>query len=282
MKRRQEAILNKDKVRDLFNKISLNSSYGYDIMNQADYSKVKIVNKHKCSLAHLTPTFRGATKLGEDLCLVESVANSFECKTCVQVGIATLDIAKFLYLNFIYNFMYKCLDMNKAHLVESDTDSFYWAVAGKGNSGFQDMIKDEEFYMKHIGEYLTSDFYGVNESLDNPLDTMRFDKRFGGLAIDKESKNMVALASKMYCIWDDSKETGKAKGVSQKFRREQYLEVLEQGKIVEGVNRNLTMKDSVMLPIHTTKTALTAIYCKFRVLKDGSACVPFFLDVEDI
>jgi hypothetical protein len=108
MKRRQEAILNKDKVRDLFNKISLNSSYGYNIVNQADYSKVKIVNKHKCSLAHLTPTFRSATTLGEDLCLVESVANSFECKTGVQVGIATLDIAKFLYLNFIYNFMSKC------------------------------------------------------------------------------------------------------------------------------------------------------------------------------
>jgi hypothetical protein len=67
MKRRQEAILNKDKVRDLFNKISLNGSYGYDIKNDAKYLKTKIVNKHKCFLAHLTPHFRSATKLGDDL-----------------------------------------------------------------------------------------------------------------------------------------------------------------------------------------------------------------------
>jgi hypothetical protein len=282
MKRRQEAILNKDKVRDLFNKISLDGSYGYDIKNDAKYLKTKIVNKHKCFLAHLTPHFRSATKLGDDLYLVESVANSFECKTCVHVGIATLDIAKFLYLNFIYNFMYKCLDMDRAHLVESDTDSFYWAVAGRGNSGFQDIIKDEEFYMKHIGEYLTSDFYGVSKTFDNPLDKMCFDKRFGGLAIEKQSKNMVALASKLYVIWDDEKEINKAKGVSQKFKRDQYLEVLEQGKIVQGANRTLTMKDGSMSHIHTTKTALTAIYTKMRVLQDGSFCSPLFLDVEDL
>jgi hypothetical protein len=93
---------------------------------------------------------------------------------------------------------------------------------------------------------------------------------------------MVALASKMYCIWDNDKETSKAKGVSMKFRRDQYLEVLEQGKIVDGVNRTLTMKDGVMSHIDTIKTALTSIYTKMRVLADGSACVPLFLDVEDL
>jgi hypothetical protein len=130
MRRRQEAILNGDKIRDMFNKIALNGSYGYDIMNEAKYSKVKIVNRHKCFLAHMTPTFRHSEKLADDVYLVESVSKSFKCQTCIQVGVATLDIAKMLYLNFIYNFMYKCIDMDKCHFCEGDTDSMYWAVAG--------------------------------------------------------------------------------------------------------------------------------------------------------
>jgi hypothetical protein len=210
MKRRQETILAGDKVRDMFNKISLNGSYGYDIMDESNYRKVKIMNKHKTNLAMLTPNYRSAEKIGHDAYLVESVPKTFECKTCAHEGIATLDIAKMLYLNFIYNFMYKCLDMDKVHFCEGDTDSGYFAIAGNGNGGFQDVIKDEKFYMANIGKYLTSDFYGVkkefekdeNENLTQKgkLDKMCFEKRFGALSIEKEATNMIALASKMYCI----------------------------------------------------------------------------------
>jgi hypothetical protein len=71
MKRRQEAILAGDKVRDLFNKISLNGSYGFDLMDESNYRKVKIMNKHKTNLAILTPNYRCATKIGHDAYLVE-------------------------------------------------------------------------------------------------------------------------------------------------------------------------------------------------------------------
>jgi hypothetical protein len=47
--------------------------------------------------------------------------------------------------------MYKCLDMNKVHVIELDTDSLYLAISGNGNKGFQDVIKDEDFYMANIG-----------------------------------------------------------------------------------------------------------------------------------
>jgi hypothetical protein len=282
MERRQKAILEKDKVKDLFNKIALNSSYGMDLMNEANYRKTKICNKHRCFLAHLTPAFRHSEKLGEDRYLVESVNKNFNCKTCVQEGVATLDIAKMLYLNFIYNFMYKCLDMNRIHFCEGDTDPMYWAVAGNGNGGFEDVILDKEFYMANIGHYLTSDFYGVNKQFDTPLEKMRFDKRFGGLAIEKESKNMICLASKLYCIWDDSKETSKAKGCHQKFNHETYLDVLENGRIINGTNHSLRMKDGMMSHVSTYKRAISCIYTKMKVSSDGSACVPLFLDVEGV
>jgi hypothetical protein len=282
MKRRQEAILAGDKVRDLFNKISLNGSYGFDLMDESNYRKVKIMNKHKTNLAILTPNYRSATKIRHDAYLVESVPKTFQCKTCVHIGVATLDIAKMLYLNFIYNFMYKCLDMDRVHYIEGDTDSGYWAVsAPQGQLGFEGVIKDEKFYLENIDKYLTSDFYGVKRDFNTKLEKMQFDKKLGGLAIEKQSKNMIALASKLYTIWDDTKETGKAKGVSEHFKHTQYQEVLEKRKIIDGTNRTLRMNEGEMSHIATNKRALTAIYLKYKVSNDGLFCSPLFLPITD-
>jgi hypothetical protein len=110
---------------------------------------------------------------------------------------------------------------------------------------------------------------------------MIFDKRFGGLAIEKQSRNMVALASKLYCIWDNEKETGKAKGCHQKFNHQTHLDVFEQGPIVNGTNHCLRMNDGQMSHVSTYKRAITAISTKMKVSSDGSACVPLFLDVEN-
>jgi hypothetical protein len=275
-------------------------------MDESNYRKVKIMNKHKTNLAILTPNYRCATKIGHDAYLVESIPKTFQCKTCVHIGVATLDIAKMLYLNFIYNFMYKCLDMNKIHYIEGDTDSGYWGVAGQGNSGFQDVIKDEKFYMENIDKYLTSDFYGVSKTFNTKLEKMQSDKKLGVLTIEKESKNMIALASKMYVIWNDTKETGKAKGVSEHFKHTQYQEVLEKRKIINGTNRTLRMIkpragviglgqatdspgglfespcDAIMSHIAVNKRALTAIYLKYKVSNDGSFCSPLFLPIENV
>jgi hypothetical protein len=135
--------------------------------------------------------------------------------------------------------------------------------------------------MAHIGDYLTSGFYGVDKQFDTRLDKMIYDKRYGGLSIEKESRNMVCLASKLYCIWSETKEANKAKGVSDKFSHDRYLDVLEQGKIITGTNRTLTKKSGVMSHISTEKKAITATYHKMRVSSDGSFCSPLYLDIED-
>jgi hypothetical protein len=111
---------------------------------------------------------------------------------------------------------------------------------------------------------------------------MMYDKRFGGLAIEKQSKNMIALASKLYCIWDDSKETSKAKGCHQKFDHRTYLDVLEHGKVINGTNHSLKMNQGVMSHVSTYKRAITCIYTKYKVSSNGSFCSPLFLDVEGV
>jgi hypothetical protein len=122
----------------------------------------------------------------------------------------------------------------------------------------------------------------VNKQFDTPLEKMMFEKRFGGLAIEKEAKNMVALASKLYTIWDDTKQTSKAKGCHQRFNHETYLDVLEHGKVVNGTNHSLRMKDGMMSHVSTSKRAISAIYTKYKVSSEGFACVPLFLDIDGI
>jgi hypothetical protein len=82
---------------------------------------------------------------------------TYNCKTPLIQGFFALENTKFWYLNFIYNFMYKCLDMSKIHFVEGDTDSVYWAVSGSEDDiyeqGFKHVIKDHDLYNANIYKY---------------------------------------------------------------------------------------------------------------------------------
>ena len=103
----------KNKGKELFCKISLNGSYGYDGMNTAKYSKVKLCNKRTAQLNQLYDNFISTRQLNSDLFAVNMDPKSYKCDTCLQEAVFTLDNAKFWYLNFVYNFMYKCLDIDK-------------------------------------------------------------------------------------------------------------------------------------------------------------------------
>ena len=53
--------------------------------------------------------------------------------------------------------MYRCLDMDRIHFIEGDTDSAYWAIAGDPNEDyhqqFKHVIRDDEFYNEHVYEW---------------------------------------------------------------------------------------------------------------------------------
>ncbi|KAA6403126.1 MAG: hypothetical protein EZS28_001355 [Streblomastix strix] len=79
-------------------------------------------------------------KLGDDVYAVKMYPETCACKTPLNVAYFVLDNAKYWYLNFIYNFMNKCFDMDKLHFVEGDTDSAYWAVSGDENAGIKQYL----------------------------------------------------------------------------------------------------------------------------------------------
>ena len=259
------------KGRELFYKTCLNGSYGYDGKNTEKYTKTTIKKKNDTFLAQIYTNFIDTRKIDDDCYAVTYNPRNYKCDTCIQEAFFTLDNAKFWYLNFVYNFMYKCLDMDRIHFVEGDTDSMYWAIAGNPNEDyhqrFNHVVNDKEFYDNHVYDWFP-----------NPDKDVYDEKKILGLAIEKEGENCIALAPKCYTIWnnDGTTKSLKLKGVSLKKNKivsADYKTALES--TIQGKNINLQLKNHVMSKVTIHKNALTATHTKVIVLPN-QACAPYF------
>ena len=276
MGKRIEILGGKVQGNEKFYKISMNGSYGYDGMNTEKYNKIKFCNKSKTYQAIISDTYLNARKIADNIYLVNQQPKNYKCKTCLQEAFWTLDNAKFWYLTFIYDFMNKCLDMDKIHFVEGDTDSCYWAVAGNINEPntqqFNYVIKDKEFYDKH--KYLW--FPDPDKGITN-------EKKILGLAIEKQGDSCVALSPKCYTIWSNENTISlKLKGVSLKKNNivsNDYLDILQNRNIKKGKNINLQMKNGTMSKISVVKNALTGLHTKMIVLSN-QCCAPFIKGIN--
>jgi hypothetical protein len=110
-KLRQRAKLHGDWAGDEFYKLVLSGPSGYDIMNEEKFCKNSIIKRETAKLKIFSPYFMSARKLNESHYQVQMEKDAFNCKTPLIQGFFTLENAKFWYLNFIYNFVFKCLDM---------------------------------------------------------------------------------------------------------------------------------------------------------------------------
>ncbi|KAA6374076.1 MAG: hypothetical protein EZS28_030397 [Streblomastix strix] len=128
-----------------------------------------------------------------------------------------------------------CLDMNKLHFVEGDTDSAYWAVSGDVNDDYKQqfnfVIKDKQFYDENA-----KFFFPTIEG------DLFVEKKILGLAIEREGTEMIALAPKNYYIKVGDKEKIKLKGVNQttnKITKDQIMDNITNGTITTCTNMRL-------------------------------------------
>ena len=169
---------------------------------------------------------------------------NFSCKTYIQESFFTLDNAKFWYLTFIYDFLFKCVDLERIHFIEGDTDSAYFAIAGDmnrhGEQYFDAIIANREFYDKHVYKFMSNPSIG----------TIADEKKILDASIEKYGDNQEALCPKCYTIWNN-KEDGtsepkslKLKGVSLKknsIESSDYLHVIQKRTVKPYININLQM-----------------------------------------
>jgi hypothetical protein len=167
MKERIKAIEDKKPGLEKTYKMILNSSYGKDGMNTAKYSNVKVLNRNMTLFKQTNPLFVNTRQIDSDLYAVQLSKSSYSIKTPLQCACACLDNAKMLYMSFVYDFMDKCLYMDKLHFVEGDTDSMYWGIAGDPNDnihqGFKNIIKDKEFYDANVYKWFPDPSKGIED-----------------------------------------------------------------------------------------------------------------------
>lgn len=301
METRQKAELEGKKGKGLFCKISLNGSYGYDAMNTSIYSKSAIEGESRARCSALSHKYRSMRELGDSgYYQVLKQEDNYKCETCLQEAFFTLDNAKYWYLVFIYDFMYKCMDTRRFHFIEGDTDSSYWAVAGNSDlpntQAFQAIITDKKFYDKYIFDFAPYDFFCFDESRRPKVNTLSdkkaHEKKLLGLAIEKQGDNMVALCPKCYTSWNDEyidpetldttqevkviaiKMKGVSKAQNKQIEPGNYLDIVEKDVKFDGENINLTLKNGEMKRITMGKTALTGAMTK-AVVSENGCCMPF-------
>ncbi|KAI5550094.1 DNA/RNA polymerases family, partial [Trichomonas vaginalis G3] len=206
MNERQKAELAGNKGKSLFCKISLNGSYGYDAMNTQNYAKTKIMNAQKACVACMSNKFKNIREIGEDTYQVMLKDRFYRCDTCLQEAFFTLDNAKYWYLVFIYDFMYKCMNVNRFHFIEGDTDSSYWQSLAiqifLTLKHFKQLLPINNFMIKTFSNshHLISSVLmrNLKPKLKNKAEEKAHEKKLLGLAIEKQGDNMVALCPKCY------------------------------------------------------------------------------------
>ena len=265
---RIKAKLSGNKGREAFCKTSLNGSYGYDGMNQMKYNKNVLRDKESTFIAQMFENFIDTRRVSDNKYVVSYKPKYYKEETCLQCSFFTLDNSKFWYLNYYYNFMCRCLDMNRIHVIELDTDSLYCAIAGNPNEDYHqrynNVIKDKKYYDEHVYEWFP-----------NPNKDIFDEKKLLGVAIEKEGENCVALTCKCYTIWNNNGDTKslKLKGVSLKKNAivsKDYEDALIKPK--KGMNINLQLKNDRISKLTITKNGLSGVMNKMFVLENQCCC----------
>jgi hypothetical protein len=272
--RRLEAKKNKNRGLDKYCKMILNAAFGKDAMNEQKFTKNMFLNAKKTLLKQSYPNHVSTKQIKDDFFAVQMNSDFYKMKTPLQCAVWTLDNAKYWYLKFIYDFLFKAFDTEKFHFIEGDTDSAYWAVSGNPKKGFSQgfdyIIKDKEFYEKNYKKWIGNKLLGFTK--------------------EREGDEMIALAPKCYYIhaiengkW---KDVNKSKGVNirrNRLTKEQYIRA-NKGEVIKGKNVGFQVKKvnglSVMTKTEIVKDALTPKHNKMICLPNG-CCAPYILGLKE-
>ncbi|KAA6392375.1 MAG: hypothetical protein EZS28_012102 [Streblomastix strix] len=294
MSKRQDAISEHNDTKSLYYKYILNSAFGGEGQNNAKFDKITFNNARQTSLKQLKQDHKATRKLSDDIYnsdgeLIKEAQymdsespRQFKCNKPLLEAVFILDNSKFWYLNFIYNFLYKCVDMDRVHICNMDTDSMQLAIAGSQIEGYKQelkyMIKDQLFYDLYYKEQLPWEGCTVAE-----------EKKLMGLITESQGENIVCLAHKYYSLYNGNEQSddivslvNRMKGVSEKkanLTTNDYIKCLNDGCNINVITYNLQMKMGVMSMISMKKSALTGIHNKMVVLANR-CCAPFMQGIR--
>ncbi|KAA6400848.1 MAG: hypothetical protein EZS28_003621 [Streblomastix strix] len=294
MSKRQDANSQHNDTKALYDKQILNSAFGVEGQNNTKFDRISFNDARHASIKQLNQCHKATRKLSDDKYnsdgelieeaqyMVRESPRQFQYNKPLQETVFTLDNSKFQYLNFVYNFLYKCIDIDRVHFCNMDTDSMYLAIAGSQIEGYKYglkyMIKDQLFYDQHYKEWLPWDNCTVAE-----------EKKLMGLTTEPQGENIVCLTPKCYSLYNENEQNeeivslvNRMKRVSEKkanLTTNDYIKCLSDGCNIIATTNNLQMKMGVMSMISMEKSALTGIGDKMVELANG-CCASFMYGIN--
>jgi hypothetical protein len=242
-------------------------------------------------MAQCFPNFKGARQLNEEKYIVEKNYIYYTVDTALQEAMFTLDNAKFWYIRFVYDFMYKCTYMRKVYFIEEDTVSLYYAISGDPEKDchqrFEHVIKDEGFYKENVYKWFPNPELGTKDK-----------RKLLGVSFEKVGYVIYAIPPKCYILKgsksSDKENVRKMKGVSVRLNDDidlmSYKSWLESSVPVIGINRGFMMIESNsskhirwMVKYEQKKKVINGLALDKMIVFENHACAPFLpnLTAED-
>jgi hypothetical protein len=251
-----------------------NSAFGSSIMNKEKHLNIQYAyNKHSASLAVNKYNFKKLTELCGGCFEIESFKKKIVFNVPTQIGYYILQYAKLKMLQFHYDGFDRMVDRSKYELMETDTDSFYYALSGKS---MEDTIKPS-----HFDEYIRNVYQSCDDRV-TPFWFLRkccerhekYDNRTPGLFKKEfEGVEMVALCSKTYIVSNEDGCKFSCKGINKgglgKDLIDTYKHVLTSGESKQGDNTGIQQRGIYLFTYNQTRCGFTYFYCKREVLEDG-------------
>ena len=247
-------------------------------------------NRMKCEIVHDQEkfdklinknTFYNSTLLNDNgLVFVERKHTTVKLCKPIYVGVAILNISKYLMYDFFYNTLRK--KYSNASLIYTDTDSFIFEVFT--NDLYADILKDQKFLEQFdLSNYSNKHpmFCGMDKNKVKSLIKQnykvvgKFKDEYGGKVV----KEVVGLRAKMYSIIDENdeqKNTGKGvkKVILKNTEHQKYKDCLfhnfDIGKMIQSSSMNfIHSKNHKVYGEELTKITLSAFDDKKSILDDG-------------
>ena len=272
---RREADVDKTQaIKGESQKLIGNSSYGSTIMDQLKHQKVYYVQgPQKASREINSKYFQKLEELDDEIYEITAQKKRIKLTLPISVGYIVLQMAKLRMLAMYYDCLDRFIDRKHFQLIQMDTDSFYIALAGES---IEEVIKPElkDLFYKERNKWFPRKF---------PEEAALYDKRTPGLfKVEAEGDCMVALSSKMYCLYDSKMSTSKfsCKGINKRqFSNpiEKYKRVLFTGISEDGLNKGIRLNKKRLGSYTQSRSSFTAFYPKRKVLDDNINTT--FLDI---
>lgn len=278
-------------ISQYLSKLIGNSAYGSTILNKLKQSDVRYVEgENEACLKANEKGFKSMTQLSDDYEFyeIESQKNKIKLDLPIQIGFFILQYAKLRMLEFYYDFLCKYVPRDKFQMLQMDTDSNYFSIAGET---LQDVIKPElldEYKHKLNGYCSVRDVDAETHWFPRTCcpEHTKYDNHCPGLfKREYEGEIFYGLCSKTYIVADKDHCKFSSKGISKnrvKNPLEIFKSVLETKESRSSTNVGFISKSNTIFTYQQNRAGFAYFYPKREVLADGISTKPLDIILEPI